>query len=115
MDVDTTIMGTETRKNEGKLSESEKKKRQAEGRCFTCSRQGHMSCACPKKHDGEKAKSARKAEIKDQQYEEKEEREGGMSDPPPYDSQGLMTQIRALTTDQRNEFLDQMMMAEEDF
>jgi hypothetical protein len=91
MDVDVTIMGTKTRKSEGKLSESEKKKCQAEGHCFTSGHQGHMSQACPKKHEGEKAKNARKAEIKDQQYEEKEEREGGTSDPPPYDSKGLMT------------------------
>jgi Zinc knuckle len=115
MDVDAAIMGTETKRSEGKLSEGEKKKRQAEGRCFTCGRQGHMSRACPKKREGEKAKNARKAEIKDQQQEEKEERESGASDPPPYDSQNLMAQIRAMSTDERDTFLDQMMMAEEDF
>ena len=49
MDVDAAIMGTDTKKGDGKLSENEKKKRQAEGRCFTCGCQGHMSRACPKK------------------------------------------------------------------
>ena len=43
MDVDAAIMGTDIKKGDGKLSEGEKKKRQVEGRCFTCGRQGHMS------------------------------------------------------------------------
>jgi hypothetical protein len=115
MDVDATIMGTETKKNKGRLSESEKKKCQVEGRCFSCGHQGHMSQACPKKRNGEKAKNTRKAEIKDQQLEEKEERESGLSNPPPYDSQNLMAQIHAMSTNECDEFLDQMMMAEEDF
>jgi hypothetical protein len=115
MDIDVAIMGTKTKKPEGRLSENEKKKCQAEGRCFTCRCQGHMSRACPKKRKGKKAKSMRKAEIKDQQLEEKEKREGGASNPPPYNSQNLMAQIRAMSTDECNTFLNQMMMAKEDF
>ena len=115
MDVDAAIMGTDTKKGDGKLSENEKKKRQAEGRCFTCGRQGHMSRACPKKRDGEKAKNARKAEIKNQQEEEKEGREDAASAPPPYNSEGMMAQIRSMNTEERDEFLDQLMMTEEGF
>jgi hypothetical protein len=115
MDVDAAIMGTETKKPEKRLSESEKKKRQAEGRCFACGRQGHMSRACPKKRTGEKAKSARKAEINDQQKEKEEEGSDAASNPPPYNSEGMMAQIRSMTTDERDEFLDQLMMTEEDF
>jgi hypothetical protein len=115
MDVDAAIMGTETKKPDKKLSEGEKKKRQAEGRCYTCGRQGHLSRGCPKKRTGEKAKSARKAEINDQQKEKEEGGSDAASDPPPYNSEGMMAQIRSMTTDERDEFLDQLMMTEEDF
>ena len=115
MDVDAAIMGVDTKKGDGKLSEGEKKKRQAEGRCFTCGRQGHMSRACPKKRESEKAKSARRAEITSQQNEEKEERNDATSAPPPYNSEGMMAQIRSMNTEERDEFLDQLMMTEEGF
>ena len=77
MDVDAAIIRTDIKKGDGKLSKGEKKKCQAEGRCFTCGHQGHMSRACPKKQEGEKAKSAHRAEITGQQNEEKEERNDG--------------------------------------
>jgi hypothetical protein len=115
MDVDAAILGTETKKTEKKLSEAEKKKRQAEGRCYTCGRQGHISRMCPKKRTGEKAKSARKAEVNDQQREKEEEDNDAANGPPPYNSEGLMAQIRSMTTEERDEFLDQLMITEEDF
>jgi Zinc knuckle len=43
MDVDLVELG------KGRLSEAERKKLQAEGRCFFCKAQGHMSRQCPKK------------------------------------------------------------------
>ena len=115
MDVDAAIMGADTKKGDGRLSEGEKKKRQVEGRCFTCGRQGHMSHACPKKRDGEKAKSAHKAEIKNQQEEERGDRDDAANAPPPYNSEGMMAQIRAMNTEERDKFLDQLMMTEEGF
>jgi len=117
MDVDTAVVDTaETRRTSERLSEDEKKKRRAEGRCFTCGKQGHISRACPKRRDGGKAKGARRAEIRDQQNEaETEENNEPSGAPPTYDQDALYTQIRAMTTEQRDEFLDQMIMAEEGF
>src|SRR5260221_10004365 len=117
MDVDAAITNTaETRKPNERLSEDEKKKRRAEGRCFTCGKQGHISCACPKRRDGGKAKGARRAEMRDQQNEaETGENNEPSGAPPTYDQDALYTQIRAMTTEQRDEFLDQMIMAEEGF
>ena len=43
MDVDLVELGR------GRLSETEQKKLQTEGRCFFCKAQGHMSRQCPKK------------------------------------------------------------------
>ena len=43
MDVDLAELGR------GRLSETEQKKLQTEGRCFFCKAQGHMSRQCPKK------------------------------------------------------------------
>ena len=60
-------------------------------------------------------KSARKAEVRSQQEEEKEDREDATSAPPPYNSEGMMAQIRAMNTEERDEFLDQLMMTEENF
>ena len=74
-----------------------------------------MSRTCPKKRTGEKAKNARKAEINDQQKEKEEGGSDAANDPPPYNSDSMMAQIRAMTTDERDEFLDQIMMTEEDF
>ena len=115
MDVDAAIMGTEAKKPDKKLSESKKRKRQAEGRCYTCGRQGHISRGCPKKRTGEKAKSARRAEINDQQKEGEEGESDVAGDPPAYNSEGMKAQIRSMTTEERDEFLDQLMMTEEDF
>ena len=115
MDVDAAITNTvETRKPNERLSEDEKKKRKAEGRCFTCGKQGHISRACPKRKEGGKAQGARKAEIRSQQNEAETEQSSEPEAPPTYD-QGVMAQIRAMTTEQRDEFLDKLMMAEEDF
>src|SRR5260221_2872207 len=115
MDVDAAITNTaETRKPNERLSEDEKKKRRAEGRCFTCGKQGHISCACPRRKDGGKAQGARRAEIRSQQNEAKTEQSNEPEAPPTYD-QDVMAQIRAMTTEQRDKFLDKLMMAEEDF
>ena len=57
----------------------------------------------------------RKAEITNQQEEEKEGRENAANAPPPYNSEGMMAQIRSMNTEERDEFLDQLMMTEEGF
>jgi hypothetical protein len=45
MDIDTTQMGS------GRMSEEERQQLRAEGRCFYCKVQGHMSPQCPKKQN----------------------------------------------------------------
>jgi len=57
MDVDAVAVGEGSdspnwRERRGGLSETERKERQQEGRCFLCGRQGHMRRACPKRGEG---------------------------------------------------------------
>ena len=122
MDVDTTTMGKE-RKDGGqqqRLSPEEKQKRLKEGRCFMCGHLGHMSWVCPKKKEGgngqERLEKARVATIEENQQEEKkEESKDAPGNPPPYNPATMMSHICAMTTKERDRFLDNLMMAEEDF
>ena len=41
----------------GPLTDEERKKLSAKGRCFRCRQQGHMSRNCPKKHQGQASQS----------------------------------------------------------
>src|SRR6201984_3575986 len=49
MDVDVTETPTEANGMFKRLSNEERKQLQAEGRCFCCKKQGHMSKDCPLK------------------------------------------------------------------
>lgn len=57
MDVDNVRLGP--------LTDEERKKLSAEGRCFRCRLQGHMSRSCPKRQQGQSNQSnANQAEVK---------------------------------------------------
>jgi hypothetical protein len=46
---DPNAMDVDAISTRNPLSEEEKRRLMAEGRCFFCKQQGHMSCHCPKK------------------------------------------------------------------
>ena len=108
MDVDAAV--TEERPKEAKkLTTEEKQKRMREGRCFSCGRLGHMSQACPKKGDKGKTeprKQARAVTAKGSESGRDEE------EPPTYDASGLMAHIRAMDAEERDSFLDRLMLAD---
>ena len=51
----------------------------------------------------------------DQQEEKKEESKNVPGNPLPYDPATMMSYIRTMMTEERDGFLDNLMMAEEDF
>jgi hypothetical protein len=131
MDVDATSMGdgdwTGWKERRG-LNEAERKKRQTEGRCFLCGRQGHMRRACPKrKEDGgkrsgnpsrtERARAATtEPETGGSQLNESEQTSNGVPESPPaYDPDSLISHIKTLSINQRDELLDKLMEGDEGF
>ena len=122
MDVNATTMGNEKKDGgqQRRLSPEEKQRCLKEGRCFICGCLGHMSQVCPKKKEGgngqERSEKARVATVEeDQQEEKKEESKDTPGNPPPYDPATMMSHICAMTTKERDRFLDNLMMAEKDF
>jgi len=79
-----------------------------------------MSRGCPKKEGkpggNGKVQSARGAMMEEGQPEEEEKGDNNApKNPPPYDPTTLMSHIHAMSTEERDGFLDCLMMAEEDF
>jgi len=73
-----------------RISETERRKRSAEGRYFGCGRQGHLKRDCPNRVKGKKkeenvrvATMELQEEKEGQEYAEKEKRSDA-PDPPPY-------------------------------
>ena len=63
MEIDAAVVGEGSdspnwRERRGSLTEQEKKKRQTEGRCFLCGRQGHMRRNCQRRNDGKVLRTA---------------------------------------------------------
>jgi len=125
MDVDATSIGEEDKtgwRDRGGLNETEKRKRQQEGRCFLCGRQGHMRRACPKRKDegkkrgGETNRAERARAVTTEQENEINQQRGneqGGSNapetPPAYDPETLISHIKTLNINQRDELLDKLM------
>ena len=108
MDVDAI---TTTAINE--MTEAEKKKLRAEGRCFHCKNQGHISRYCPKKRRGNQPSygprtitnppvTARLIEIDD-------------APPATVNRPGTaLKAIQSLTTEERTKLLDDLILDEGD-
>ena len=109
MDVDAARIGEDSKEQARKMSPDEKKKRMAEGRCFTCGRMGHMSRACPKKVGKEEGGQRQRARVTVTEGGQPEEGE----EPPAYDAASMMSHIRSMTTEERDSFLDGLMLADE--
>ena len=124
MDIDTTVVGegsnsTNWRERCG-ISEDERKKRQQEGRCFQCGRQGHMRRNCPRKgaNNGRKdgrggrnrqGENTRATITEGDQQEEVKPDNGHAPIPPPYVQNDLINNIRSLNIEERDELMDWMM------
>ena len=112
-----------------RLSEEERKKLQSKGKCFNCKKTGHMYRECPTKPKpkgkgkarappGHPRPCARAADtsssVKD---DEDADSEGSKDDPPAYTTKDMKAAIKAMTTEEREEFLDTMALEtdEQDF
>ena len=112
-----------------RLSEEERKRLQSEGKCFNCKKTGHMYRECPTKPKpkgkgkarappGRPRPRARAADtsssVKD---DEDADSEGSKDDPPAYTTKDMKAAIKAMTTEEREEFLDTMALEtdEQDF
>ena len=121
MDVNMTTVGKEGEGRPKELTLEENQKRLREGRCFVCGSLGHMSRVCPNKgNEGNgkvgRTERARAMMVEGGQQEERQEKEGDeQGNPPPYDPATMMSHIRAMSMEERDGFLDSLMMAEEDF
>ena len=118
MDVDavTTGEGPERAnwRERSSLTEAERKKRQSEGRCFLCGRQGHMRRACPKKNENRGEKRGREERARAVTMEEnQQEGSGGRNDdapaPPAYNPDSLISHIKTLGINERDDLLDKIM------
>jgi hypothetical protein len=130
MDVDMITIGrTETSSNQdqrGKgpaLSKEERQKRFAEGRCFGCGKQGHLSKACLTKKSGGTGRGRRSgnnerrthvinAQTEEQNSQNEERGEGSSRAPdtaPAYDPASIIDYMKNLSQEDRDAFLDGMM------
>ena len=126
MDVDNVRLGP--------LTDEERKKLSAEGRCFRCRQLGHMSRTCPKRQNGQTtrttANQAKVETMKSRTMEIVDDRD----DISEIESDGTATSFRTikvnaaklmpndvvkalegLTEEQRGEVLDQILLKEGDF
>ena len=104
------------------LDPTEVKKRRSEGRCFYCNRQGHMKKDCPKleKEDKDKLLSAKPrdakaciAVTKEQEAEEDKQEESKEEEAPPmYNQDSMMEFIKKMKTEDRDDFMDRLLIAE---
>src|SRR5487761_1260217 len=112
-----------------RLSEEERKRLQSKGKCFNCKKMGHMYRECPTKPKPKGKGKARappgcprphtraadtSSSVKDG---EDADSEGSKDDPPAYTTKDMKVAIKAMTTEEREEFLDTMALEtdEQDF
>ena len=112
MDVDVTCLSKT-------LSNEEMAKLKAENRCFYCKKVGHTANKCYTKKRDQEAANKKDSEIKAAEATSKPS-----SNPPSYQVEAgtssssvnvCSTQIRAMTSDQRNQLFDQLMTDSLDF
>jgi hypothetical protein len=83
-------------------------KQRAEGRCFTCNKQGHISCNCPDKTPKKKSPvRAKKAETSDQDSDSENE------DPKPMDLDTYVQLGKSLTEDTKIAIIRKAIEAEQ--
>ena len=114
MEIDAAIIGEGSdspnwRERRGGLTEQERKKRQSEGRCFLCGRQGHMRRNCQKRNNGKgKETKARKTDIEETEGRTPDDGDTS-SEPPSYTSEKSMGQIKTLDDKECEKLLARIM------
>ena len=94
-----------------KLPDIQRKKLMDEKKCFECFEMRHQAFRCPKKkgkgreRTASKARSAKLEEVKE---ETPEEPTPTSKDPPEYREDQMITAIRRMTVEKREEFLDNL-------
>ena len=114
MEIDAAIAGEGSdspnwREHRGGLTEQERKKRQSEGRCFLCGRQGHMRRNCQKRNNGKsKETKVRKTDVEETEGQKPDDGDTS-SEPPSYTSEKFMGQMKALDDEEREKLLARIM------
>ena len=114
MEIDAAVVGKGSdspnwHERHGSLTEQEKKKRQTEGRCFLCGRQGHMRCNCQRRNDG-KGKETKARQANTKRIEEQEPDDGYTPlEPPSYASRESSGQAKTLEDEEREKLLVRIM------
>ena len=93
MEIDTAELNA--------LSVEERNRLQKEGRCFNCRKTGHMSRACPTKQDAPKKTASENQRLTIRTTKTKEE--GNKKEK-------MAESIKAITMEERNEFLDDLVL-----
>jgi hypothetical protein len=112
MDVDLAEV------NGGRLSEAERKRLQAEGRCFFCKAQGHMSRQCPKKQSrtGNPSNLTRPRTINAHAIEGETESDSvnaAMTSTSSLDRKAVLKGIQGMSMDKRTQLLDELIMSDQ--
>ena len=110
MDVDLAELGR------GRLSEAERKKLQAEGRCFFCKAQGHMSRQCPKKggRTGNVQNPIRSRPVAAQTTEIEENAPisaNAVAETP--DRKAVLKGILGMSAEERTQLLDELILSDQ--
>jgi hypothetical protein len=101
------------------LSFEERKKLSAEGRCFKCKKQGHMSRDCPERQkDKGKTSIPQKRKLRTTDTANESEEDSGSESDEADDarshyskatSRTMVSQLNRLTTEEKKELFDQLL------
>jgi hypothetical protein len=123
MEVDTIKVDKPRSK---KLSEEDRKKYFAEGRCFRCGQQGHIGKNCPSKSkasnatstkkDKGKAREAKIEEVESEKENDKASDSEGEDEPPKYSkSEAIIATIKAMPAKHKEQIFDYLISQDQDF
>jgi hypothetical protein len=112
MDVDLAEV------NSGRLNEAERKRLQAEGRCFFCKAQGHMSRQCPKKQarTGNPPNLTRPRTITARAVESEFESDtinAATTATSSLDRKAVLKGIQVMSMEERTQLLDELIMSDQ--